>query len=106
MVKLNIAWTSPINPPSASPILTVEQVWAGLERKVRHAQEFVPAAIESCEVLSDENGIVDRIVTFKAGVLEQKKARETVTGFKPAWVSWKKHIEVRSWMADDFAGRF
>jgi hypothetical protein len=62
MVNINLAYTSPINPSGASPILTQPQIWAGLQRKIRFAQEFVPV-IESCEVLEeDEQGVVTREV--------------------------------------------
>ncbi|GME65382.1 hypothetical protein BKCO1_1140007 [Neofusicoccum parvum] len=52
MVTINIAFTAPINSPSATPPLTVPQLWAGLQRKIRHAQEFVPA-ITACTVVSE-----------------------------------------------------
>ncbi|KAF2117704.1 hypothetical protein BDV96DRAFT_489804 [Lophiotrema nucula] len=87
MVNLNIAYTSKINPPNATPVLTTAQVWQGLQRKIRYAQEFVPV-IESCEVLSDENGVVDRFVKFKKGLGPRDEAREKVIGFEPAWVDF------------------
>ncbi|RYP03814.1 hypothetical protein DL764_004864 [Monosporascus ibericus] len=52
MVTVNLAYTAPINPAGAEPVLTESQVWAGLQRKVRRAHEFVPV-ITSCEVLSE-----------------------------------------------------
>ena len=75
-----IAWTSPINPTGSTP-LTVAQIWAGLHRKVRHAEEFVPAAIKSTDVISesvDEHGreVVTRDVVFIEG---GRKAREICT---------------------------
>ncbi|TKA81850.1 hypothetical protein B0A49_01080 [Cryomyces minteri] len=71
MVTLNLAYTAPINPTSASPVLTSPQLWAGLQRKIRHAQEFVPAIV-SCTVLDEQkedNGsvTVTREVQFKEG---------------------------------------
>jgi len=73
MVVFNLGYTAPINPPSASPVLTPSQIWAGLQRKVRHAEEFVPL-FSSCEVLSeeppateDEPYTVVRAVTIRAG---------------------------------------
>lgn len=86
MVKFHLAHTSPINPPSASPVLTHAQVWSGLQRKIRFAQEFVPI-IESCTVLSDVDGVVDRKVVFKEGMAPKREARETVKGLGNAWVS-------------------
>lgn len=74
----HLAWTSPINPTGATPILTRAQIWKGLERKVRHAEEFVGGAISSTEVIEeteDEHGhdMVIRDVMFR---VEEKKARE------------------------------
>ncbi|KAI1475692.1 hypothetical protein K445DRAFT_53523 [Daldinia sp. EC12] len=72
MVTFNLAYTAPINPSGASPVLTVPQTWAGLQRKVRRAQDFVPI-IEECNVLSEEtsqetgNLTVVREVRFVAG---------------------------------------
>ncbi|OAK96007.1 DUF1857-domain-containing protein [Phaeosphaeriaceae sp. SRC1lsM3a] len=87
MVKFHLAHTSPINPPSASPVLTHAQVWSGLQRKIRFAQEFVPI-IESCTVLSDVDGVVDRKVVFKEGMAPKREARETVKGLGNAWVDF------------------
>ncbi|KAI5864868.1 DUF1857-domain-containing protein [Durotheca rogersii] len=67
MVTLNLAYTAPINPPGALPVLTGAQVWAGLERKVHRAHEFVPA-IGSCTVLSSSaDNVVLREIRFVAG---------------------------------------
>lgn len=86
MVKLQLAYTARINPSGASPILTEAQVWAGLQRKIRFAQEFVPV-IESCTVLSDENGVVTRDVKFKPGAGPKPQAKEVVRSYWPSWVS-------------------
>jgi hypothetical protein len=87
MVNLNFAYTAPINPPSASPVLTLPQVWAGLQRKIRFAHEFVPV-IESCEVLSDEDGVVTRVVKFKKGMAPgAESAKEVVRGWEHSYVS-------------------
>ncbi|KAL2023291.1 hypothetical protein VTK56DRAFT_3029 [Thermocarpiscus australiensis] len=53
MVVINLGYTAPINRPGQTPILTLDQVWAGLQRKVRHADEFVPT-IAGCDVLAEE----------------------------------------------------
>lgn len=52
MNKLNFAASRLVNPPGVSPEITETQLWAGLQRKVRFPQEFVPA-ITSCEIISD-----------------------------------------------------
>lgn len=75
-----LAHTVPVNPPSAHPTLTHAQVFAGLNRKVRHAEEFLPGAIASTIVLSetkdeDGNDVVEREIVFAEG---GKRAKERV----------------------------
>lgn len=92
MVTLYLSHTSPINPTSASPVLSVDQIWKGLQRKVRFAQEFVPV-IESCEVLEEKaDGTVVRDVKFKEGMGPKAKATETVREFYPSWVSGARFL--------------
>lgn len=86
MLLLNLAYTSKINPAGATPVLTRAQVWKGLQRKIRYAQEFVPV-IESCTVLEDKDGIVKREVKFKPGLAPRDQATEVVRGYEDAWVS-------------------
>lgn len=52
MPVLNLGYTAPVNRPGQTPVLTLDQVWAGLQRKVRHAHEFVPVIV-GCEVLEE-----------------------------------------------------
>lgn len=86
MVHIHLAYTSLINPSGASPVLTRPQIWAGLQRKIRFAQEFVPI-IERCDVLEEsEDGVVTREVGFKEGAGPKRSAKEVVRGFWPAWV--------------------
>lgn len=66
-MKFNIAYTFPINPPSASPVLSHAQVWAGLVKKCRKPQDFV-TAISDCEVLEEDDNGLKRVVTFKSGM--------------------------------------
>jgi len=61
MVVFNLAYTAPINRPGQSP-LTINQVWAGLQRKVRNAQEFVPLIV-NCEVLEEAKATSEEAVT-------------------------------------------
>ncbi|KAF2799052.1 DUF1857-domain-containing protein [Melanomma pulvis-pyrius CBS 109.77] len=105
MVNFNLAFTAPINPPSASPVLTVPQIWAGLQRKIRFAQEFVPV-IESCEVLEDKDGVVTRAVKFKKGMGPRDEANEVVRGFEPAWVDFEQDdgTHIRNIISDSDAG--
>ncbi|PQE05464.1 DUF1857 domain containing protein [Rutstroemia sp. NJR-2017a BBW] len=66
MTIIYAAATVYVNPPGETPVLSLEQLWKGLELKVRKPQLFIPV-IESCKVLSDENESVEREVLFKAG---------------------------------------
>lgn len=63
MVVINCAYTEQINPSGASPVLTRDQIWKGLQRKIRRAQDFVPI-ISACEVLEDKGDEVTRVATF------------------------------------------
>lgn len=49
MVTINCAYTQAINPPGVKPVLTREQIWNGMERKVRRAHDFVPV-FSDCKV--------------------------------------------------------
>lgn len=88
----NIAFTAPINPPGTTP-LTIDQVWAGLLLKIRSAETFVAAAIESTDVLSESvdpetgNAVTVREVLFRE---TQKKVRETVTAFPTCRVEFQQ----------------
>ncbi|KAK5072244.1 hypothetical protein LTR70_010531 [Exophiala xenobiotica] len=78
-----IAFSAPINPSGASPVLTKAQIYACLHRKVRHAEEFVAGAIKATDVLSestDEHGreVVTREVVFAEG---DRRVKEVCTSF-------------------------
>lgn len=89
MVVIHLSHTSAINPSGSSPTLTVPQIWSGLQRKVRFAQEFVPV-IESCTVLEEHpDGTVVRDVVFKKEG-PKPRARETVREFYPSWVDFEQ----------------
>ncbi|KAF1839273.1 DUF1857-domain-containing protein [Decorospora gaudefroyi] len=93
MVNINLSYTSKINPSGATPVLTRAQVWAGLQRKIRFAQEFVPV-IESCQVLEEtDDGVVTREVRFREG--PKDRAREVVRGFWPSWVDFEQEDGTR-----------
>ncbi|QKX57118.1 uncharacterized protein TRUGW13939_04226 [Talaromyces rugulosus] len=89
MATHNIAFTAPINPTGASPILNGDQVWAGLLLKIRSAETFVPMAIKSTTVVSETtdpssgNPVTVRDVIF---VENNRKVTETVTAYKPSRV--------------------
>lgn len=78
-----IAYTAPVNPSGASPVLTIDQIWAGLQLKVRQPSEFVGGAIKSTTVVSEEKDkhgrdVITRDVVFSEG---DRKAREFCTFF-------------------------
>ena len=63
MVVINCAYTEQINPSGASPILSRDQIWRGLQRKIRKAQDFVPV-IDSTDVLEEKENQVIRVAHF------------------------------------------
>jgi hypothetical protein len=65
MVNIHCAYSEPINPAGASPVLTRDQIWRGLQRKIRRAEDFVPV-IEKTDVLEDGPEEVVRMAHFKA----------------------------------------
>ncbi|PWY83623.1 DUF1857-domain-containing protein [Aspergillus heteromorphus CBS 117.55] len=83
----NLAFTAPVNPAGASPILTQKQVWAGLLLKIGSAETFVPNAIQSTTVVSEStdpatgNPVTIREVIFRE---DQRKVKETVTAYEPS----------------------
>ncbi|KAK3314206.1 hypothetical protein B0H66DRAFT_373831 [Apodospora peruviana] len=94
MTVFNLGYTAPINRPGQSPILTSEQVWAGLQRKVRHGDEFVPLIVK-CEVESEKrsdegNVTVTRHVTFRMPGADKDTdpLREVCVEFPPCRVDF------------------
>lgn len=95
MVAINLAYTAPINPAGATPVLSEDQIWAGLKRKVRHAQEFVPVIV-ACEVLSEEGNTVVRQATFKAEDNNKETndpVKEVCVHLPPSRVDFKQEDE-------------
>ncbi|KAF2269284.1 DUF1857-domain-containing protein [Lojkania enalia] len=105
MVLINLAYTSKVNPSGATPVLTVPQIWQGLQRKIRFAQEFVPV-IESCKVLEDKDGVVTREVKFVPGKGPKDQALETVRSYEPAWVDFEQEdgTHIRNVLSDGPSG--
>ncbi|KAJ5824271.1 hypothetical protein N7447_006611 [Penicillium robsamsonii] len=89
----NTAFTAPINPPGATPVITLDQIWNGLLLKIRSAETFVPAAIQSTNVVSDSvdpstgNQVTVREILFRE---TQQTVQETVTAFKPTRVDFEQ----------------
>lgn len=96
MPKIHIVHTAPINPPGSSIRLTRTQAWAGLARKARHPEDFVPV-VAGCEILRDtavsspgadsirpvssnlsaDDDEIECIVHFRPGVPHATQIRET-----------------------------
>ncbi|GAA5878282.1 hypothetical protein JCM3774_001140 [Rhodotorula dairenensis] len=53
----SFASTRLVNPPGVEPVLSVQQVWRGLQRKAREPKRFVPA-ISECRVHREEGNKV------------------------------------------------
>jgi Domain of unknown function (DUF1857) len=86
MVTINVAYTQPINPPGSTPVLTRAQLWAGLERKVRNAHEFVPV-FEGCRVIEEHGNVVVRETKLKPMEGRPGKSQtETCKLYKPVKV--------------------
>jgi len=86
----NLAYTAPINPPSAEPKLTIPQIWAGLQRKVRAGQDFVGGAILSTDVVSEETDsegrpVITREVVFRDG---NRRVQERCVMYEPMKVEF------------------
>lgn len=86
------AFTAPINPPDASPVLNMDQIWAALEQKVPHAEWFVGGALKSTDVISvdkDEHGhrVTTREVVFVEG---DKRIREVCTEYPGLKIDFKQ----------------
>ena len=67
MVVLYQSQTYPINPPNASPVLTLAEVWAVMQEKCRKPELFV-APISACKVLEETDSFMKRMVTFREGM--------------------------------------
>ena len=85
MVKIYAARTLPVNPPDAPFVLKRDLLWKGLQRKIRHADEFV-LAIKKCTVVSDENNVVVRDCVFEQPNGEIKNLKEEVKSYGDQWV--------------------
>ena len=81
------AYTVPINPPNATPILTKAEVWNALILKARRPQDYVPV-IDQCEIVSESaNGLVRDVNILPGFFMPEGKVREEV--------SWVEDIRVR-----------
>ncbi len=90
MTTLHIAHTAPINPPGSSPTITASQAWAGLQRKARRPQDFVPV-VDTCEIHAEVDNVISCTVVFKsdASVAHAMRITETCTLSAPCRLDYK-----------------
>ena len=62
--------------------------------------------IESCEVLKDDSGVVERLVKFKKGMGPKDEAREVVRGWEDYWVDFEQDdgTHIRNVISDGPSG--
>jgi hypothetical protein len=93
MVKVYAARTLPVNPPDAPLVLKRYLLWEALQRKIRHATEFVPA-MRQCTVVSDEKDVVLRDCVLEHQNGELRNMREEVTSYGKQWVSGAEFLSL------------
>lgn len=86
MVNVYIAYTEPINPSGATPVLSRDQIWRGLQRKIRKAQDFVPV-IDGTTVLEEKENEVTRLAHFKgSNGTPEREVKEVCKSYYPTKV--------------------
>lgn len=91
MVAANyIAYTAPINPPTAETKLSIEHIWPLLQRKIRRAEDFVGVAIKSTDVISRSTTPAGQAVTTREVIFREgnRRVREECIEFKPMKVEF------------------
>lgn len=87
MALLHYAATVPINPPNASPVLSVKDIWNAMVIKCREPQHFVPV-IATCTVTKeDENGMTRDVTMKELPDMPKGVQTEIITYSKPYVVS-------------------
>ena len=88
----HVAFTAPVNPTGASPVLTRAQIWSGLEKKIRAGQDFVGGAITTTDVVKEyRTDRTDLPVTVREVVFKDPsmgKVEETCIAFYPMKVEF------------------
>ena len=92
MVNIHVAYTEAINPAGVTPVLSRDQIWKGLQRKVRRAQDFVPV-ITGTDVVEDKGDEVTRVAHFLAGQgREAHSQREVCKSYYPTKVRIYEYV--------------
>ena len=88
----HVAFTAAINPAGKTPVLTRDQIWKGLERKIRAGQDFVGAAITDTEVLKeykqDSTGLPVTVRMVHFANTTMGNVEETCIAFRPMKVEF------------------
>lgn len=79
-----LSYSIAVNPKGASPVLTREQVWRGLEMKAANALPFVNG-MSQCDVLERTDDTITREVTFLGST-----HKEFITLFAPVKVQFER----------------
>ncbi|RMZ83005.1 hypothetical protein DV737_g1763, partial [Chaetothyriales sp. CBS 132003] len=91
----HIAFTAPINPPGANPVLTRSQIWSGLERKIKAGQDFVGGAITATDIIKEyRTEKTDLPVTVREVVFANAamgRVTETCIAFYPMKVEFHQN---------------
>jgi hypothetical protein len=94
MVIIYTAYTEQINPSGATPVLTRDQIWKGLQRKVRRAYDFVPV-IDDCKVIEEKANQVIREAHFMPfNDAPAKWVRETCIEYYPTKVCHTTYFNI------------
>lgn len=65
MVNINVVYTQIVNLSGASPVITLAQLWAAMEMRVREPHEFVPV-FSDCKVLEEYENMIVREKILKS----------------------------------------
>ncbi|POR35857.1 Uncharacterized protein TPAR_03947 [Tolypocladium paradoxum] len=68
----------------STPALNVPQIWVGLQRKILHAEEFVPV-IASCTVEKEDGNVITRRVAVEGA----NEVTEVCTDYTPSRVHFR-----------------
>ena len=88
----HVAYTAPVNPSGASPVLTPQQIWTALQHKIIAAEVFVGGTILSTDVLTKSvdslgHAVTEREIVFREG---NRRVRETCVEFPQMKVEFRQ----------------
>jgi len=91
-VANHVAYTAPINPSGATPVLTLSQIWTALQHKIVAGEAFIAGTLLSTDVLSKStdslgHAVTEREIVFREG---NRRVRETCTEFPQMKVEFRQ----------------